>query len=235
MNESPERRAKLLQVAAGAAFLALAVVIALIVVNASGGGDGGDTSLEGASEVNRSLQGIPQEEMLLGDPEAPVELVEFGDLQCPYCAAYAGEILPPIIENQVKKGQLKIDFRNFTIIGPDSAEAGAAALAAGVQGRGWNFVELFYRNQGGENEGYAADEAFLEAVAKGAGVKDLDRWNEDRALKTAEVEETTAEAQQLGIEGTPTFAIRGPKTDGLEVIGTPDSTSALEEAIEGAR
>jgi protein-disulfide isomerase len=234
MNAPADRRTKLLQIAAGAAFLALAVVIALIVVNASDSGDGGDTNLEGASEVNRSLRGIPQQEMLLGDPGAPVELVEFGDLQCPVCAAYAEEILPPIIENQVKKGQLKIDFRNFTIIGPESTDAGAAALAAGAQGRGWNFVELFYRNQGGENAGYAGDETFLEAVAKGAGVKDLGQWNEDRADLVAAVEETTAEAQQLGISGTPTFAIRGPGTDDLEVIGTPNSTSALEEAIEEA-
>jgi protein-disulfide isomerase len=234
MNAPADRRAKLLQVAAGAAFLALAVVIVLIVVNASSGGDGGDANLEGESEVNRSLQGIPQQGMLLGDPDAPVELIEFGDLQCPVCAGYAEEILPPIIENQVKKGQLKIDFRNFTIIGPDSTDAAAAALAAGAQGRGWNFVELFYRNQGGENAGYAGDEAFLEAVAKSAGVKDIDRWNEDRASAVAEAEETTAEAQQLGLSGTPTFAVKGPKTDGLKVIGTPGSTSALEEAIEGA-
>lgn len=234
MNAPPDRRAKLLQAAAGAAFVALAVVIALIVVNASSGGDGGDTNLEGASEVNRSLEGIPQREMVLGDPEAPVELVEFGDLQCPVCAGYAEEILPPIIENQVRNGQVKIDFRNFTIVGPDSVDAAAAALAAGSQGRGWNFIELFYRNQGGENAGYAGDEDFLEAVAKGAGVRDIDRWNEARTDLTAEVEEINAEAQQLGLEGTPTFAVRGSGTDGLEVIGTPASTNALEEAIEGA-
>jgi protein-disulfide isomerase len=234
MSAAADRRTKLLQVAAGAAFLAVAVVIALIVANASSGGDGGDTNLEGVSQVNRSLQGIAQREMLLGDPEAPVELVEFGDLQCPVCAVYAEEILPPIIENQVKKGQVKIDFRNFTIIGPESTDAGAAALAAGAQGRGWNFVEIFYRNQGGENSGYVDDD-FLEAVAAAASVKDLDRWSEDRADFVAAVEKTTADAQNLGLQGTPTFAIRGPGTDELEVIGTPRSTSALEEAIEEAR
>jgi protein-disulfide isomerase len=232
MNEIVERRTKLRQLAAGAVFLAIVVVAVLIVVNSSSS-DGGDTNLEGAGEVNRSLKGIPQGEMLLGDPSAPVELVEFGDLQCPVCAGYAEEILPPIIENQVRQGKVKIDFRNFTIIGPQSTDAGAAALAAGAQGRGWNFVELFYRNQGGENSGFA-DDAFLEAVAKGAGVEDIDQWNEDRAKFTAKVEETSTEAQQLGLEGTPTFAIRGPNTDDLEVIGTPQSTGALEEALEEA-
>jgi protein-disulfide isomerase len=227
-----DRRTKLMQLAAGAVFLTVAVVLVLIVVNASSD-DGGDTNLEGVSEISRSLRGIPQQEMLLGDPEAPVELVEFGDLQCPVCADYAEEILPPVIENQVRRGAVKIDFRNFTIIGPQSTDAGAAALAAGAQGRGWNFVELFYRNQGGENSGFA-DDAFLEAVAEGAGVKDIAQWNEDRVEAAAEVGKTTAEAQKLGLSGTPTLAIRGPGTDGLEVIGTPESSGALEEAIEEA-
>jgi protein-disulfide isomerase len=226
------RRTKLMQLAAGAVFLTVAVVLVLIVVNASSD-DGGDTNLEGTSEISRSLRGIPQQEMLLGDPEAPVELVEFGDLQCPVCAVYAEEILPPVIENQVRRGEVKIDFRNFTIIGSQSTDAGAAALAAGAQGRGWNFVELFYRNQGGENSGFA-DDAFLEAVAEGAGVKDIAQWNEDRVEASADVGKTTAEAQELGLSGTPTLAIRAPGTDGLEVIGTPESSGALEEAIEEA-
>jgi protein-disulfide isomerase len=233
MGAEPDRRQRLLQLAAGAAFLVLAVVLVLIVVSASGGGDGGDTKLEGTAEVNRQLQGIPQKGMVLGDPQAPVELVEFGDLQCPFCKAFAEEILPPIVENQVRKGEVKIDFRNLTIIGEQSLPAGAAALAAGEQGRGWNYVELFYRNQGEENSGYA-DDAFLEAVAKGAGIEALAKWNEDRKRLTAQVEKTTEEARELGFEGTPSFAIEGPGTKGLELLGTPGSTGALEEAIEEA-
>jgi len=227
-----DRRKKLMQLAAGAVFLAIAVVVALIVANASSDG-GGDTNLEGAGEISQSLQGIPQKILVLGDTDAPVELIEFGDLQCPVCAGYAKEILPPIIEGDVKAGRVKIAFRNFTIIGPESADAGSAALAAGNQGRGWNFVELFYRNQGGENSGYA-DDAFLEAVAKGAGVRDLVKWNQERSQLGGEVANTTAEAQDLGFEGTPSFAIKGPGTDGLEVLGTPESTGALEDAIEEA-
>jgi protein-disulfide isomerase len=232
MSET-DRRSKLMQLAAGAVFLAIAVVVVLIVVNASDEG-GGDTNLEGAGEVSRELRGIPQNGMVLGNPAAPVELIEFGDLQCPVCAGYAEEILPPIIAGQVRRGEVKIDFRNFVIIGPQSLDAGAAALAAGAQGRGWNYVELFYRNQGGENSGFA-DDAFLEAVAKDAGVKNIARWQAERAKFVTKVEETSSEAQQLGIQGTPTFAIRGPNTNGIEVIGTPRSTGDLEAAIEEAR
>ena len=117
-----------------------------------------------------------------------------------------------MIENKVDSGAAKIVFRNFTIIGEQSAPAGAAALAAGAQGRGWNYLELFYRNQGKENSGYATDE-FLTAVAKAAGVKDIAKWNKERkgSKFTKEVEETTAQAERYGFTGTPSFAINGPE------------------------
>jgi protein-disulfide isomerase len=219
--------------AAGAAFLVLAVVLVLIVVNSSGGSGGDATDIQGAKEVEAALAGIPQAGLVLGDPKAPVELVEFGDLQCPVCAGFAKEILPPIIENQVKKGEVKIDFRNLTIISEESIPAGAAALAAGEQARGWNYLELFYENQGEERSGYVTDD-FMEAVAKAAGVGDLAKWNQDRKKMTSKVEETTAEAGELGYDATPSFAVKGPKTKGLELLGTPETTGALEDAIAAA-
>jgi len=234
--EKNDRRTKLLQLAAGAVFLAIVAVAVLIVVNSTG--NGGDTSLEGKAEVNRLLKGIPQgmalgdQGLVLGDLKAPVELVEYGDLQCPVCKGYSEDVLPPIIENEVRKGQARIVFLNFTIIGEQSVAAGAAALAAGKQGRGWNYVELFYRNQGEENSGYVTDE-FLKAIAEGAGVKNIAEWERERKQLTSEVGSSTADAQSLGFEGTPSFVVRGPNT-GLELLGTPDSTAALEEAIEKA-
>jgi protein-disulfide isomerase len=229
-----ERRARLLQLGAGAVFLAIVAVAVLIVVSSSSsGGDAGN--LEGVAEVDRLVEGIPQQELVLGDPKAKVELIEYGDLQCPVCKAYSEEFLPPIIEKKVKRGQAKVVFRNFTIIGPQSAPAGAAALAAGVQGRGWEYLELFYRNQGTENSGYAND-TFLIAVAKAAGVKDIARWNKERkgAKFTNAVTRTTEEAQSLGLTGTPSFAIKGPNTDGLELLGTPNLPDEVEEAIDNA-
>lgn len=229
-----DRRTRLLQFAAGAAFLVVAGVLVLIVVAASSGGEGGDTKLESVATVNRALSGIPQRGMVIGDREAPVELVEFADLQCPYCKAFTEKVLPPVIQNQVKKGEVRVSFRNYPIIGEESTSAGAAALAAGVQGRAWNFIEIFYKNQGAENSGYA-DTAFLKAVAKAAGVKDISRWNWERAELVSVVEETTALAKELGFDGTPSLAVGGPATDGLEPIETPGSTEDLEAALEAAK
>lgn len=234
MSSDPgDRRSRLLQVASGAVFLVIAAVVVLVVVSAAGD-DGGDTDLEGAAEISQHLRGIPQSGLVLGNPKAPVELVEFGDLQCPACKAYSEEILPQVIDGPVKRGEAKIAYRNFTILGDQSISAGAAALAVGAQNRGWNFVELFYRNQGTEGSGYADDE-FLKAIAEGAGVKDIPRWEQERAKFEAEVQQTTAEAEQLGLQGTPSFAVQGPGTDGLEILDSPDSSEAIEEAIANAR
>ena len=235
---SGDRRTRLLQFAAGGVFLAIIIVVIVIIVAGSGGSEdkGGDSAnLVEREHVEKLLSGIPQNATILGNPKAPVKLYEYGDLQCPVCKNYSEEILPEIIENQVKKGEVSITFRNFIIIGPQSIPAGEAALAAGAQGKGWTFIETWYRNQGEENSGYATDE-FIEAMAKYVGVPDFAKWKEEWQGKKykKQVEDTTASAEKIGFTGTPSFSIEGPKSNGLELLGTPGSTEAIEEAIEEA-
>jgi protein-disulfide isomerase len=229
-----ERRQRLLKLASAAVFLAIVAVAVLIVVSQNQS-SGGDTELESTAEVSRELKGIPQRELVLGRPSAKVTLIEFGDLQCPVCKGFSEEILPDVIESKVRGGAARIEFRNYTIISQESVPAGAAAIAAGRQGRGWTFVELFYRNQGAEASGYV-DDAFLTEIARGAGVRDIARWNEERksAAVLAEVERTSDEAPKLGFTGTPSFAVEGPGTEGLETLGTPGSAGEIETAIEEA-
>jgi protein-disulfide isomerase len=223
-----ERRQRMVKLGSAAAFLGLAVVAVLIVVSQSQSGG----KVEHASEANRQLHGIPQSGMVLGRPGAKVTVLEFADLQCPVCRGYSEDVLPQVIENQVRGGEARLEFRNFTIIGPESKPAGAAAIAAGEQGHGWNFVEIFYRSQGSENSGYVTDE-FLTAVARAAGVPDIARWNAERdsgrVLK--EVADSTSQAERLGFTGTPSFAVEGPGTSGLEPLRIPESAGALESAI----
>jgi protein-disulfide isomerase len=230
-----DRRQRMVKLASAGAFLALAVVAVLIVIS-GGSGSGGDAgNIVDAKAVEGDLAGIPQKGLILGDPSARTTVLEFGDLQCPVCKGYAEEVLPQVIETRVRKGETKLEFRNFTIIGPQSKPAGAAAIAAGEQGRGWNYVELFYRNQGTEDSGYADDE-FLTAIARAARIPNLAKWNRARKSKAviARVEATSAEAEDLGFTGTPSFALEGPGTNGVEAIGTPQSADALESAIEDA-
>lgn len=229
-----ERRRRLLQVASGAVFLTIVGVVVAIVIESSQT-DGGDVDLEGAREVNRELAGIPQSGLVLGEPRAKVLLVEYGDLKCPACASYAQQVIPEVIDSDVRNGTARLEFRNFTIVDEQSEAAGAAAIAAGEQGRGWNFVEIFYNNQGFESEPYA-DEEFLTAIARAAGVGDIGRWNRARssAAVKAEVKASTAEAEQVGFSGTPSFAVKGPK-GGLEPVEALESpVEELEDAISRA-
>jgi protein-disulfide isomerase len=232
-----DRRRRALQLAAGAGFLAVLAVVVVIVAG-SGSGKGGDPNrIVGAGAVDALLAKSPQQRLTIGRPDAPVHLFEYGDLQCPFCKEFSEAEIPAVIEGPVDAGEAKITFRNLLIIGPDSLPAGAAAIAAGAQGRGWNYIETFYRNQGEENSGYVTGD-FLEAIARAAGVKDMATWNTLRKSKGVreEATKTTESAEtDLGFHATPSFAIEGPKTEGLELLGTPETTAQLEEAIARAR
>jgi protein-disulfide isomerase len=232
-SHGEERRKRLIQLGGGAAVLALLVVAVVILVSQNQGnsGSGGDTNLEDVGLVENQLHGIPQNGMVLGEPSARVTLIEFGDLQCPICKAYSEQVIPQIVSGPVRDGEAKIEFRNFTIISEQSVPAGAAAIAAGEQGRAWNYIELFYRNQGEERSGYVTD-AFMTSIAKGAKVPNLQKWNAGRESKPvlAEVAHTTKQASEgYEFDGTPSFVVKGP--GGTESLGTPGSAEAIEEAI----
>jgi protein-disulfide isomerase len=233
-GEAKAKRERLLKLASATTFLAIVAVAVLIVIDQSQT-EGGDTSLEGVAAVRSELAGIPQRGLVLGEPTAKVTLVEFGDLQCPACKGFAEDVLPQVIDSKVRSGEARIEFRNFTISGEESVEAAAAALAAAAQGRGWSFVELFYRNQGFENSGYVSDE-FLTELARTAGVRDLERWDDARQSRRL-LDRVTAEsavAERLGFSGTPSFAVTGPASDGLEALGTPRSAEELESDVDAA-
>jgi protein-disulfide isomerase len=194
-----------------------------------------EAPIVGLEDVVSRIGDLPQQELVLGDPHAPVEVEEFGDLQCPICRGWAEQRLPAVIAGPVAAGKVKLAFRNFLVIGPESRTAGAAALAAGKQGRGWQFIELFFRNQGPENGGYVTGR-FLTNLAVAAGVSDIPRWNRERqsAKLAKEPLATTAEAARLHFSGTPSFAITGPKTHGRQALGTPENAAALLHAIKQA-
>jgi protein-disulfide isomerase len=228
-ERAKERRRRLLQYGSAAGFLAICVVAVLIVVSQTGGGSGGDTSLEDTSLVDQQLHGIPQSGTVLGEKKAKVTVVEFGDLQCPVCKAFSEQVAPSLISDVVRKGTANYDFRQWTIIGPQSQDAAKAALAAGEQGRYWNFVELFYRNQGQENSGYVTD-AFLESIARGAGVPDIAKWNQDRQSPKwdAVLQRSDGEAKSLGFTGTPSVLVEGP--GGRKTLSVP-TLGQIESAI----
>jgi protein-disulfide isomerase len=220
------QRARTLKLALIVGFSAILAIVVLIVVSQSGD-KGGDTDIE-ASE-NTELAELEQQGDTLGDPAAPVTIVEYGDLQCPVCRQFASQVTPEIVSGPVADGTAKLQFRNWVILGPDSEVAAKAALAAGEQNLMFDFVELFYENQGPENTGYVTDE-FLLAIAEQVEGLDIGQWEEDRVAPglDAELKAIDQEATQAGATGTPTILV-----DGEVLAGVPDA-SAVTDAVEQA-
>jgi protein-disulfide isomerase len=193
------------------------------------------SSLSGVEEVEELLGELPQEQMSLGQGSAAVDLVMFSDPLSANAKTYIEENVNQMIYGVVGNGEARIEYRPFLIISPDSVEVAAAAMAAGEQGNGWSFLEVLNRNLR-QNAVENAAPKFLTEVAEAAGVEDISRWGEERMSSALErrAEETTKEAEELELLGTPSFAVEGPGTKGLELIGTPAGHVELEEAVERA-
>jgi protein-disulfide isomerase len=230
-------RTRARQIASGVAFLGVCAIAVLIVVSQTGGGSGGDTKLEDVGLVDQQLHGIPQHGTVLGDPQAKVRVIEYGDLQCPVCKSFSESVAPELIDQVVRKGTASYDFRQWPVIGESphtqSTLAAKAALAASGQGRYWNYVELFYGNQGAEDSGYVTD-PFMTAIAKGAGVADIARWRRDRDSEkwNAVLARTDSEAGNLGFTGTPSFVVEGPGGHRSLVAPGLDDIQAAIQAVE---
>ena len=118
------------------------------------------------------LNGSP----ILGDPNAPITLVEFGDYQCHYCNVFFQSIEKEIIKNYVETGKVKIIFKDYNIIGPDSINASHGAHCANEQELFWEYHDILYSNWTGENNGWASPSnltMFAESIDA-----DMDKWTE---------------------------------------------------------
>jgi protein-disulfide isomerase len=218
-----------------AAFGAVAVIVALIVISQSGGDDNSSppASVTGAAQVDTELKGIPQSGQVLGDSGVPVTVIEYGDPQCSSCKFFSENVAPDLISSEVRPGKVKYEFRPFLIIGPDSKPAMKAALAAGEQNRFWQFLQLFYVNQGGENSGYVTD-SFLTDMAKGAGVPDIAKWDQDRndPKWDATIQQGSSQADSFGFTGTPSIVVQGPNGQKAIGGGTIPNLQQIQAAIQ---
>jgi protein-disulfide isomerase len=231
------RRTQLIVIGAFAAI----IVVVLVAISAGGGDDTdeGDAASNGA-EAASLFNGIAQSGTTLGDPDAPATLTEFADLQCPFCAEFARGVLPTLVDEYVRPGELALDFQALTFIGEDSLEAAQMAAAAGLQDRLWNFVDGFYANQGTENSGYVDDE-FLTEVAGSIDGLDVDRALDDRDSPEVQTQLDHAEdeAAAFGIESTPSFLLAvsddEPRLLELASLDPDDFTAALDEALSAGQ
>jgi len=235
------RRKRITQLAVVVAVVVVAVVV--IVVATSGGGSkkieaGTPEATKTTAAVEGLVGGIPQNGNVIGNPAAPVTIQYFGDLECPICKEFTLGALPSILQQWVRTGKVKIEYRSLETATREPEvfkTQQVAALAAGKQAKMWQFIETFYHEQGEEGSGYVT-ESYLQGLARQVPGLNLTKWTEDRN-DPALVEQVTSDGQAAnaaGFTGTPSFLIG--KTGGtmttLNYGSSLTDPTGFDQAIE---
>jgi protein-disulfide isomerase len=212
----------------------------VVVVLVSGGGGSGTKTTAASSKsapvsntaaIQEQLGGVPQRGNTLGKSNAPISIIEYGDLQCPICANFSNTIMPSVVQDYIRQGKARITFRNFAFIGDDSNKLALASLAAGLQNKQFYFNELVYANQGEENSGYATD-AYIKKIFSSIPGLDVAKAMQD--MKSQKVNDEFGKDMQLsqaaGISATPTLFV-GRSGQTPQVLGSytdlPNKLQAL--------
>ena len=232
-------------IGAGVAAALVAVVVVLIVVFTGGGPSTPKgipatgsiaRGLPGAPEVDHYFAGIPQTGMTLGAPSAKATLVEYIDLQCPFCRQFDLEVLPNIVDKYVRTGRVKIEARVVAFIGADSEAGRRAMIAAGKQDRAFNFAEVLYFNQGTENTGWLNEDMLASAAASIPGVKVGQVLSDrDDPSVTATTKSFDKAMKADKVTQTPTILVgRQGSTPTIVALKSAGDQPAVETALDTA-
>jgi protein-disulfide isomerase len=193
-------------------------------------------ALPGAAQVHAEFKGIRQSGAFLGSAAAPVRLVEYIDMQCPFCREFETEVMPGIVAKYVRTGKVEVEVRTLAFIGTDSLRGRNALFAAGLQNHAYDFAQLLYDNQGTENTGWLNDAMVERAASSIPGV-------DPRALVQASTSDVTVSlgnhVNQLAkvdkVTGTPTILVGKTGTQPKQVaMKSPTDGASVIAAIQAA-
>ena len=220
--------------AAGGAVLVVAAVIVASLVFRGGDDDNAQTTGATTGEVGALFAGIPQNGAVLGSPDAKVTMIQFEDLQCPVCARYQADGFPGIVEEYVRPGKVALRFAGLAFIGPDSEKALLHVIAAGEQGKLWQFADELYANQGEENSGWVTD-ALLGRIAGDLGL-DFAQLQKDADSKGVldQANAMATEASERQVPGTPWFYVQVGDDEPYEVRPSSFSIEQFREILDDA-
>lgn len=188
-------------VLAAIAIAAIAVVMAFVIYQSASGSDNSKLPARTMTGEGRTL----------GDPNAPVTIVEYADFQCPVCKNAETSLIPSIEKDYIETGKAKLEFRFLPIIGPESWNAAQAAAAAADQGQFWEYHDALYNAQGAENGGnFTLDKLIAMAATLGL---DTQKFGDTLRANThlAEIQKERDAASD--VKSTPTFFISNGKSD----------------------
>jgi len=148
---------------------------------------------------------------ILGDPSAPITILEWGDYQCTFCYRFHQSSLNIILEEYVNSGKINLVFKDFPLNGPDSILGAEATYCAGDQEKYWAFHNELYSNWAGERTGWINYDS-LNQFAKSVNLE-LDQFTSclDEHKYKQKVLELEKFGKEIGIDATPSFLIFNDK------------------------
>ena len=179
--------------------------VAAIVTSPQAGGN------NQAPQRNIDMAKLADNDPVLGNPNAPVTIIEFGDFQCPFCGQFAQTTEKEIVEKYIKTGKVKLIYRDFPLsqIHPMAEKAAEAGECAHEQDQFWPYHDILYARQkllSDKNLKDWAKELKLNAA----------RFNEclDSGKYRSEIEKDLTDGQEAGVNGTPTSFLNGQMLPG---------------------
>lgn len=184
-------------------FLAIPIIIGIII------GLGLTTNLERSSDDSSILnkENLIQGSTMLGNPNAKITIVEFGDYQCTFCYKFHDETMKKINQEYIKTANVNFIYKDFPLNGEQSILASEASYCAQKQNKFWEYHDTLYNNWGGENTGWITENV-LQGFARDVGLN-LDEFSQ--CLENSEYRQKVLDneqfAREIGINATPSFLI----------------------------
>jgi protein-disulfide isomerase len=168
---------------------------------------------------------------ILGDPSAPLTIVEFGDYQCHQCYNWFHNTKPAIFQDYIETGKANFVFVDLAFLGRDSPKAAQASYCAEDQGMYWEYHDMLYISQEPKIDGGWANSERLKAFAFSLGL-DMELFESclDSGKYSKRVQYNSQQARDHGVRGTPGFFIVGP--DGQQQLGGAQPYSVFKQVLD---
>ncbi|WP_150269949.1 DsbA family protein [Paenibacillus tepidiphilus] len=157
----------------------------------------------------------------IGDPNAPIKVIEFADFKCPACRNWDVSNAAKFKSDYVDTGMVQFYFINFPFLGPDSIEAAVAAEIIYNQNPDsfWEFKEKLFQNQGEEKTIWATEKFLLKFVKDNIQGIDYELFKKDlqEHKYLFDVKKDFKISAANGIYGTPSFVVNGEKVDAAKL------------------
>jgi protein-disulfide isomerase len=238
-----------LAIAGGIVLVAvIAILLGVLLTRGGGSGSGGSglvspgdlqglpatgsatasSALQGATEANDLFKGIPQQGLVLGNPNAKVEMEMFIDVQCPVCQNFETLYLPTIVRRYIRTGKVQLQLQPWAFLGPQSTTGRYGVIAAGAQNKAFEYAKVLYDNQGQERSGWL-DGRMMANIAASVNGLHLAPWRIDaNSSETRSVASAVDKlATKIKITGTPSILV-GPPHGALQNVQTPGEIAALQ-------